>query len=59
MNTMDSTEPSIKSIVFITYWNHVSKILSVQEITWSGAVDFQSPRVKSGNSAGTPPWAME
>lgn len=32
---------------------------SIQEITASGAVVFQSPRVKSGNSTGMPPWAME
>lgn len=32
---------------------------SIQEITARGAVVFQSPRVKSGNSTGMPPWAME
>lgn len=30
-----------------------------QETTASGAVVFQSPRVKSGNSTGMPPCAME
>ena len=33
--------------------------LPSQETTASGAVVFQSPRVKSGNSTGMPPCAME
>lgn len=35
------------------------RYFSFQETTASGAVVFQSPRVKSGNSTGLPPWAME
>ena len=31
----------------------------IHETTASGMVVFQSPRVKSGNSTGIPPWAME
>ena len=31
----------------------------IHETTTSGMVVFQSPRVKSGNSTGIPPWAME